>query len=133
MSVEQQLNQWSEIVAQAWKDEKFKKRLIAEPASVLRERGLDVPTGVQLRVVENTDRLVHLTIPAKSRNGELSDAELEGVAGGFIGKIAQAVNAFAMVVNDRLVRAAVRAKVQNDGGTRGGGGTGDIPGDDGRE
>lgn len=82
MISEQQIDQWGQIVTKAWQDEKFKNRLLAEPAVVFKEFGIQVPAGVQLRVVENTDRLVHLTIPAQPREGELSDAELEGVAGG---------------------------------------------------
>jgi hypothetical protein len=39
--------------------------------------------GVQLWVVEYTNQVVHLMLPAKLREGHLSDAELAGVAGGF--------------------------------------------------
>jgi hypothetical protein len=44
----------SKIVAQAWLDEEFKKRLISEPAVVLEENGLTIPSGLQVRVKENT-------------------------------------------------------------------------------
>jgi hypothetical protein len=43
-----------------------------------------VPPEVELRVVENADRVHHLTLPAKSATDELSDAELESVSGGII-------------------------------------------------
>ena len=83
MNAELQINQWGQIVAKAWQDDIFKKRLVAEPAVVLKEHGIQVPAGVQLRVVENTDQVIHLTLPAQPREGELSDEELEGVAGGW--------------------------------------------------
>ena len=83
MSEEQQgINQWGQIVAKAWQDDAFKKRLLADPAAVLKEQGLELPAGTQIRVVENTDQVIHLTLPAKPLERELSEAELEGVAGG---------------------------------------------------
>jgi hypothetical protein len=82
MNAEQGISQWAQIVAKVWQDDRFKIRLLANPSVVLKEFGLDVPSGVQLRVVENTDRIVHLTIPAKPQDTKLSDAELEAVAGG---------------------------------------------------
>src|SRR5262245_49659796 len=47
--------QWSQIVAKAWADESFKRRLLADPAAVLLEQGTAVPAGVQVRVVEDAD------------------------------------------------------------------------------
>ena len=43
---------------------------------------LSAPSGTQIRIVENTDQVIHLTLPVKRREGELSDAELAGMAGG---------------------------------------------------
>ena len=83
MNAEQQIKQWGQVVAKSWQDDGFKKRLLANPSAVLKEQGLEVPAGVQIRMVENTDQVVHLTLPAKPREGELSDAELAGVAGGW--------------------------------------------------
>lgn len=82
MSTDHQVTQWGQIVAKAWQDESFKQRLLANPAAVLSEQGLEAPAGVQLRVLENTDKIVHLTIPAKPNAAELSDAALDAVAGG---------------------------------------------------
>jgi len=83
MNTEQQSNQWGQIVARAWQDDGFKKRLIGNPSAVFKEQGLELPAGVQLRLVENTDQVLYLTLPAKPREGQLSDAELAGIAGGW--------------------------------------------------
>src|SRR3954447_17735135 len=83
MNAEQQINQWGQIVARAWQDDGFKKRLIGNPSAILKEQGLELPAGVQLRLVENTDQILYLTLPAKPREGQLSDAELAGIAGGW--------------------------------------------------
>jgi hypothetical protein len=79
---QEQARKWGQVVAQAWSDEAFKRRLLAEPATVMREQGLDVPPGVELRVVENTGTVAHLVLPAKPAEGELSEAQLERAAGG---------------------------------------------------
>ena len=81
MNAEQQNEVWGQIVAQASTDQGFKRRLLADPAAVLKENGIAVPAGVRITVVEDTDQVIHLTLPAR-RAGELSEAELAGVAGG---------------------------------------------------
>ena len=73
-----------QVVARAWTDEAFKRRLLAEPATVLREQGMDVPPGVEVRVVENTERLHHLILPASPAEGELSEEQLAQAAGGYL-------------------------------------------------
>jgi hypothetical protein len=47
-----QERRWGRIVARAWDDAAFRRRLLAEPACVLREEGIDVPAGVAVRVIE---------------------------------------------------------------------------------
>jgi hypothetical protein len=52
---------------------------------VLRREGVDIPDEMQVKVVESTPDTLHIALPPKaecSTEGELSDAELEGVAGG---------------------------------------------------
>src|SRR5262245_31048302 len=75
---------WGQVVARAWTDEAFKQRLLADPAAALQEHGLAVPPGVTVRVVEDTDRVVHLALPKRPGPGALglSEAELAAVAGG---------------------------------------------------
>jgi len=67
------------VVARAWRDAAFKQRLLAEPVATLREAGIGVPDDVQVRVVENSDNVVHLILRAKP-TGDLTDEELDQVA-----------------------------------------------------
>ena len=78
------MKKWSHLVAQAWADEKLKQRLIASPAVVLQEHGIEV-SGRELRVVENTEKVSYLVLPAEPAGGvvELSSGQLSTVAGGF--------------------------------------------------
>jgi hypothetical protein len=42
--------EWTKIVAQAWADPDFRKRLEKNPRAVLKERGVDVPDDVNLEI-----------------------------------------------------------------------------------
>lgn len=72
---------WSKLIAKTWGDEGLKRRLLANPASVLEEQGLEVPAGQTVHVVENTSQDLYLVLPPKPSE-ELSAEELEQVAGG---------------------------------------------------
>ena len=55
----------------------------APVTTVLQEYGLDVPDGIDVKVVENADDCVHITLPAPpAGHMDLSDEELRNAAGG---------------------------------------------------
>ena len=79
----EQRNQLADLFAACWKDETLKQRFMSDPKAVLAEYGMDVPDGMDVNVVENTDTTVHITMPAPpSGHGDLSDEELSNAAGG---------------------------------------------------
>jgi len=53
-------NAFAKIVAKAWRDPTFKAALIANPAAALKAEGMDVPAGMAVTVLENTDKYFHL-------------------------------------------------------------------------
>ena len=69
------------IIAKAWADDSFKARLLADPAAVAAAEGIPVPAGLKIVVHESKPGELLVVLPAKPTS-ELSDAELEGVAGG---------------------------------------------------
>ena len=82
----EQRNKLADLFAACWKDEALKQRFMADPKTVLAEYGMDVPDGMAVNVVENTDNTVHITMPAPpSGHGDLSDEELSNAAGGSVG------------------------------------------------
>ena len=77
----EQRNQLADLFAACWKDEALKQRFMADPKTVLAEYGMDVPDGMDVNIIENTDTTVHITLPVKP-SGDLSDDELSNAAGG---------------------------------------------------
>jgi hypothetical protein len=57
-----------------------------DPAAVFKENGIDVCEGIEVKRVENTDKIVHFILPPPPR-GELSQNELYNVAGGASGPV----------------------------------------------
>jgi hypothetical protein len=73
---------WAKMIAKTWADEDYKARLIAEPARVLKEEGIDVPDDVEIRVVENTSRLSYLVLPVKPQDNAKFDELQTRIAAG---------------------------------------------------
>ena len=75
----------AQLFAACWKDEALKARFMSDPKSVLKDDGLEVPDGMDVKVVENADDCVYITLPpAPRRNADLSDDELSNAAGGSV-------------------------------------------------
>lgn len=76
-----------QLLAQAAQDSEFCSRLITDPKTVMAEKGLNFPTDIQVTVLQETSNHYYLVLPALDfleleDNRELSDEELELVAGG---------------------------------------------------
>ena len=76
------------IVQRSIEDEAFRQRLLADPQAALEEElGARLPKEVEVRAVEETADTIYLVLPNASpagEGGELSDQELEAVAGGWL-------------------------------------------------
>jgi len=76
---------WSQIVARAWCDEVFMKRLRSDPRTVLAEHDLEVPegtevqvmAGTEVKIVADSDTVRHFILPI-SPPDELFDEDLVG-------------------------------------------------------
>ena len=79
------------IITKAWRDPAFKAELIANPAAALKAEGIDMPAGMAVTVLENTEKHFNLVLPLVP-SGELSDEALDGVSGGGAYKKTQAVS-----------------------------------------
>jgi hypothetical protein len=88
-----------QITAKAWADDAFKKRLLSDPTNVLKECGLAIPPGITIKMTEDTETLVHFSLPSRPNEAELSEEDLAAVAGGLI------------VVDESLVKGPIPTKL----------------------
>ena len=70
----------AQLIDRAMSDETFKAQLIANPVAILKAEGIEVPEGLEIKVLENSDTIFHLVLPVQT--SELSDEDLDQVAGG---------------------------------------------------
>jgi hypothetical protein len=74
------------LVQRSMEDEDFRRRLLEDPkATVEQELATQLPEDVEVRVVEESQQTIYLVLPFRSADlpaGELSDQQLEAVAGG---------------------------------------------------
>lgn len=71
------------INAKAWKDPKFRKKLLSDPKGALKEMGVDIPKNIKVRVVEDDKTTVTFVIrPSPQVASGWEESELRKVAGG---------------------------------------------------
>lgn len=92
------------VIGKCAKDKTFKRRFVADPKGVLAEEGILVSDEVELKVVEDTAKVVHLVLPLEA-SGELSDADLAKVAGG-------AAASYQLAINPRLLASLVHVTLK---------------------
>ena len=74
-------NKLGQMIAKAWADDAFKQKLLSDTVTALKEERVELPVGLELRVVQNTENLLFIGLPTSSSRA-LSEKELGDVAGG---------------------------------------------------
>jgi hypothetical protein len=77
MRHEEQMRIIEGIVEKAWIDNTFKDRLLSDPAKVLRAEGVKIPQGVEVRIVEDTENVLHVVLPVKPASQEALEAQFK--------------------------------------------------------
>jgi hypothetical protein len=78
------------LVQRSLEDESFRQRLLEDPKAAMEEElETRLPEEVQVRAVEESAETIYLVLPpgtsstGQQESGEISDRELEAVAGGW--------------------------------------------------
>ncbi len=72
---------WAKMIAKAWSDPTFKKKLLEHPEKTFAEEGISLPKGVRVEIHESTNKIIHLNLPSKAE-GNLSEEKLLQIAMG---------------------------------------------------
>jgi len=75
------------LIIKAWEDEAFRQELLSNPKAVYgKEMGREIPDNWQIEIVDEPPGVIKIVLPQKpvpvEIEQELSDEELEAVAGG---------------------------------------------------
>ncbi len=76
------------IVEQAQTNPEYYNQLMKDPRSLMsRQLGTEIPANVTIKVIEESPDTYYVVLPYQPKEGaELSDADLEKVAGGILDK-----------------------------------------------
>ena len=55
---------YADVVAKYYGDPDFKAAVDADPTAVLKAEGLDIPDGANVKLLFNTEKLLHIVLPA---------------------------------------------------------------------
>ena len=76
---------WAKIIAKAWSDPAFKKKLLENPKAVLVAEGISLPKELHVEIHESTHKVIHLNLPSKPESEMSEDTLLKIAAGASIG------------------------------------------------
>jgi hypothetical protein len=68
---------WRLVVARTWTDKAFKDRLTQSPREALAEYGIQVPAGVNLTILQETENDRYLVLPSKESEVTVMDVLAE--------------------------------------------------------
>ncbi len=57
---------FADVVAKYYGDPDFKAKVDADPAGTLRAEGMNIPAGIKVTLLFNTDKLMHVVLPNRS-------------------------------------------------------------------
>ena len=71
----------AKIIARAWKDENFRKKLLKNPKEVFKEYGFEIPANGEMKVLSEDPTHFYFVLPnTPVKHQEMSHEELERLA-----------------------------------------------------
>lgn len=76
---------WPKIVAKAWADPTFKKKLLTQPHEALKEHEIHIPSDYKIEIHENKKKSIHLTLPINFKDTlsekDIAHIQSKGICG----------------------------------------------------
>jgi hypothetical protein len=63
-TIERNQQIYADVVAKYYGDPDFKAAVDADPTATIKAEGLEVPDGAEVKLLFNTDTLLHIVLPA---------------------------------------------------------------------
>ena len=60
---------YADVVDKYYGDPDFRARMDADPTAVLKAEGLEIPGGAEVKLLFNTENLLHIVLPAPDPDG----------------------------------------------------------------
>ena len=70
----------AKLIAKAWIDCEFKRRLLADPMTAIAELGFDLPPDVTVQAHEETQKIRHLVIPVPPPETDFYEEEISSIS-----------------------------------------------------
>ncbi len=106
--------QVAEVVDRAVTDPAFRQQLLSAPAATLRSAGIEVPAGLEVRVVENTHGLSYLVLPTRPEGFSGDELKQPGPPSGAASSTAEKLHAHARLVVDTWSDGNLKARLLKD-------------------
>lgn len=67
--IERSQQAYAGVVDKYYGDPEFKARMDADPTAVLKAEGIEIPDGAKVKLLFNTESLLHIVLPALDSDG----------------------------------------------------------------
>ena len=67
--IERSQQAYAGVVDKYYGDPDFKARMDADPTAVLKAEGIEIPDGAEVKLLFNTESLLHIVLPALDSDG----------------------------------------------------------------
>ena len=77
---EKMRKKYAKIVAKAWADEDYKKNLLNNTEAVLKDEGFEIPAGLKIKIIEESENTKIFVLPQKNDDFEKIEKVDERIA-----------------------------------------------------
>ena len=106
----------AQIIAKAWKDDAYKQELLSNSKGVIeREFNVQLPEQINVQVMEENPTSLYFVVPVRPEiaGHEISDEQLEAIAGGVVNAIPTKISAALTIAGVAFAASAAAESIVN--------------------